>query len=578
MTWHNLTYKAHGRHILTNVSGQARSGELAAIVGHADSGKTVLLKILAGRVKVSKNLLLEGTIRVNGQLRDVSWRRKVAFVDQYCNAYQNLTIDEIIQFHADLKMEKLFTYAEKRAIIDYLVERLDLNEIRYRRIGGLVNSKSIGRDVLKRISIACFILEIPHVAILDEPTTDMDSTQALSLVKFLQEFCRQAGITILMTVRQPRKEIWSMLDRIFILGFTHVLCNGDPIACQKHFADNFNIDFPDMLNPLDLILDFIKGNNTAEEQNALFNAWNENSAVTFQPHPDLESQNAIKNEWVNTYWKEFCLLYSRFVRVHFRERLIIAGEILQTITLSLLIAFSYFQLGSSAKDVTNTISLFYFITACVFASVGLPMSVDFKVDRIHLVRERASGSYRMSAAYLSKLFSVLPFATALMLLFSIPIYFISGLSMPFTKFLTYLAILFALRLFGLAIKMSISACFESTYSVAIFLPFLVIFFILFGDLKAETDQITWILAWIKFLSPLYYSVQALMQNEFQGNSYQSDLDENQTVDYTYYLDKYNFQQIGIWYCFIALIGFALLYFIIGYVVLRKRTRTKQILI
>lgn len=563
---------------MTNVSGQAKSGTVTAVIGHSSSGKTKLLNILAGRIKVSKTKTLEGTVRVNGQLRTKNWCYKVAVAEQFTKAYHNLTIDEIIQFHAHLKMGNTFSYAEKRAIIDYLIDKLDMNHLRYFRIEGMLSDKSIGRDIIKRITIVCLILELPEVAILDEPTTDMDSTQALDFMKFFKEFCERTGMTAVITFRQPRREIWNTFANVSILGHGHVLFNGSTLACKEHFKNNFNLEFPDDLSPSDLILDFIKRKKTPEEQETLINSWNETLVPLYLPPENSKAHIESKTQWRNSYWREFCLLYSRLVRVHLRERLIILGEVLQTLILALLIAFAYFQLGNSAKDVLNTISLFYFITACVFALVGIPLSISFDLDKTHFIRERASRSYRMSAAFLAKFLSVLPLATFLMLLFSIPIYFICGLSMPFTKFLTYLAILFALRLFGLTLRLLISAGFKSQYSIAVFLPFLVIFYILFGDLKAETEQMTWILAWLKFLSPLFYAVQALMQNEFEGNTYEADFDEALVVDYTYYLDKYDFQQIGIWYCFIALMGFSLLFFVLGYIVLYIRTKTKQILI
>lgn len=577
MTWRNITYKDKKctNVVLDNVSGSAKAGTLSAIFGITGSGKTNLLKILTGRIKVGKGRSLEGTVLVNGQKRDKSWRFKVAFAEDNNIAFSDLTVDEILQIHADLNLGSSYSYAEKRSIIDYVIYRLDLGYIRYSRVGTKTKT-GLNNGELKLISIACLILELPQVAILDEPNSGLDSTRSLFAFQFLREICEKTGMTAIASIHRPRRETWAAFDRVSILSKHQLIFFGTPKACEEYFGSEFKIDYPEFHNPSDLILDFLKYKQSKGEDIPIKTSFLETGTGTEVYRPLLEDKTGeVNHHWKNSFWREFAILHYRYVLIYYRDRRTLIADLAQTIVLMILISFAYFQLGNDEDGVTGTISLFYFISVSLLATVGMPLWTIFSIDRPFLLRERASGSYRMFSCYLAKFIAVLPVSILLWLLFTIPIYFITGLSMPFTKFLTYMAITFALRIVAVTLGLMISSMAKSIYVSLILGPFFIVMFVLFGDLKAESDDMTWILLWIRYLSPLYYTVQALMQNEFQGNTYLSDIDSTQTVDSDYYLDKYDFQQIGIWYCFIALVGFSFLYFILGFISLKLTTRTKQ---
>lgn len=54
------------RFLLKNVTGEAKPGQLLAIMGPSGSGKTTLLNVLAGQIKSSPKLNLSGLLDING--------------------------------------------------------------------------------------------------------------------------------------------------------------------------------------------------------------------------------------------------------------------------------------------------------------------------------------------------------------------------------------------------------------------------------------------------------------------------------------------------------------------------------
>ncbi|KAJ3145035.1 hypothetical protein HDU86_001163 [Geranomyces michiganensis] len=72
--------KPKSRTLLSGVSGEAKPGELVAIMGSSEAGKTMLLNCLTGRLGTGT---LAGTITLDGKLHNPkSWKRAMAFVEQ----------------------------------------------------------------------------------------------------------------------------------------------------------------------------------------------------------------------------------------------------------------------------------------------------------------------------------------------------------------------------------------------------------------------------------------------------------------------------------------------------------------
>ena len=85
-----------------------------------------------------------------------------------------------------------------------------------------------------------------------------------------------------------------------------------------------------------------------------------------------------------------------------------------------------------------------------------------------------------------------------------------------------------------------------------------------GDFSYN-PECTWILRWISYLSPIFYAFNALVNNEFGGTG---GLGEE-------FLKKTGLDNFGLWPSIGALLGFGLLYMIIGYFALSFSTRSNR---
>jgi ATP-binding cassette subfamily G (WHITE) protein 2 len=68
------------------------------------------------------------------------------------------------------------------------------------------------------VSIGCELLTRPGLLLLDEPTTGLDSTNAARVVDILASLSHQQGVTVLLSIHQPRPDIFRLMDRVMLLS------------------------------------------------------------------------------------------------------------------------------------------------------------------------------------------------------------------------------------------------------------------------------------------------------------------------------------------------------------------------
>lgn len=85
---------------------------------------------------------------------------------------------------------------------------------------------------------------------LDEPTTGLDSCTANDLVANLAELAKKRGKIIMMTIHQPRSEIFKLVDQVAILSQGELVYGGPSVQMVPYFTD-LGYPCPKYSNPLD---------------------------------------------------------------------------------------------------------------------------------------------------------------------------------------------------------------------------------------------------------------------------------------------------------------------------------------
>jgi ABC-type antimicrobial peptide transport system, ATPase component len=197
------TYKM-GEVTIPAVNGMSFSiekGELVVIVGPSGAGKTTVLNILGGMDRATS-----GQVMVDG--RDISrysakkligYRRDdIGFVFQFYNLIQNLTAKENVELALQICKDPLD--AEEVLSEVGLKDRLD----------NFPSQLSGGEQ--QRVAIARALAKNPKLLLCDEPTGALDYRTGKSILKLLQDTCRQRNMTVIIITHN--QAITPIADRI----------------------------------------------------------------------------------------------------------------------------------------------------------------------------------------------------------------------------------------------------------------------------------------------------------------------------------------------------------------------------
>lgn len=177
---------------LRGVDLEVASGEFLAIIGRSGCGKSTLLNVLGGI-----DTLSSGTMRVanrdvaqmnESQLTDYR-RHTVGIVFQFFNLLPLLTVTE------NAALPALLAGASRAGSTQRAQELLEAVGLGHRL---QQQSALLSGGEMQRVAIARALINDPPILLADEPTGNLDSTSAESVLLVLSKLARERGKTVVM--------------------------------------------------------------------------------------------------------------------------------------------------------------------------------------------------------------------------------------------------------------------------------------------------------------------------------------------------------------------------------------------
>jgi len=166
---------------------EVRYGEVYGLLGANGAGKTTTIKMLCGLIEpTSGEVSLAGEV---GELRSAGVRQQVGYMSQKFSLYDDLTIDENLDFFAGVyQVPAELRAARKRWVLDFAgLEG---------RGGQLTGSLPGGWK--QRVAFGAAIMHEPRVLFLDEPTSGVDPIARRAFWAMINQLADQ-GTAILIT-------------------------------------------------------------------------------------------------------------------------------------------------------------------------------------------------------------------------------------------------------------------------------------------------------------------------------------------------------------------------------------------
>jgi putative ABC transport system ATP-binding protein len=196
-------------HAIDGVNLTFEEGEFAAIVGPSGSGKTTLLNLIGGLDHPSSGELIVGgtdlsTLKPSAL---IDFRLKnIGFVFQSYNLIPVLTAKENIEFIMVLQKR---ARQERDARTMELLKAIGLAD----RINSRPAKLSGGQQ--QRVAVARALASRPKFVLADEPTANLDSKSATSLLEIMEKLNREERITFIFSTHDPR--VVKMARRVITL-------------------------------------------------------------------------------------------------------------------------------------------------------------------------------------------------------------------------------------------------------------------------------------------------------------------------------------------------------------------------
>jgi ABC-type multidrug transport system ATPase subunit len=483
-------FKRQKRTILYKQSGYVKPGEMMAIMGPSGSGKTSLLNILA-REGVRG---YSGKVLLNGVDPKKAFRRLIGFVHQDDVFLPHLTVMQTMTFAALLKIPGKISYKEKMKRIDAILKELGLEKCKNSLVGGAGVVKGISGGERKRLAIAVELLSDPSVLILDEPTSGLDAFAALSVVRSIHRIALN-GRAVIMTIHQPRTNIFSLFDKLLLLARGHMVYFGDAQKAIQYFTA-IGYPLPPKYNPADWIIDLIsittreKKEEDEQRVQAIIEHFESTQTIQIPPIPDNYERNFKKYSKYSANWfvQFFVILWRSTINIYRDSRLTIA-RLMQTVILAVLVGLIFLRLGYNQRAVQNRVGVLFFVVInqamnTLFASLAL-----FPEENAVFLRERAARTYHISAYFLGKVISELPQAIIFPTIFVAISYYIIGLNERVDRFFMLILISIVLAAAAQSIGQAISALVNSAQVANTIAPMIMIVFILFGGFYLNAASI-----------------------------------------------------------------------------------------
>ncbi|CAN8320305.1 unnamed protein product [Cochlearia groenlandica] len=542
IAWRDLTVTMKGKRrysdkVVKSSNGYAFPGTMTVIMGPAKSGKSTLLRALAGRLPPSAKMY--GEVFVNGSKSHMPYG-SYGFVERETQLIGSLTVREFLYYSALLQLPGFLF--QKRGVVEDAIQAMSLSDYANKLIGGHCYMKGLRSGERRRVSIARELVMRPHILFIDEPLFHLDSVSALLMMVTLKKLASM-GCTLVFTIYQSSTEVFGLFDRICLLSNGNTLFFGETLACLQHFS-NAGFPCPIMQSPSD---HFLRAINTDfdriiamcknwQDDNGDFSSVNMDTAVairtleaTYKSSADAASVETMifkltEREGTQLKSKGKAGAATRVAVLTWRSLLVMSREwkyywlrLILYMILTLCIGTLYSGLGHSLSSVaTRGSAVFVFVS---FASLLGVAGIPSLLKEIKIYKSEASNEHSGAFVFLlGQFLGSVPFLFLMSISSSLIFYFMVGLRDHFSLLMYFVLNFFMCLLVNEGLMLSIACIWRDVYwSNLTFVSVHVMMMLAAGHFRIRNalpkPVWTYPFAYIAFHT---YSIQGILENEYLG--------------------------------------------------------------
>ncbi len=220
--------KNYGNHkAVDHLSFRLEKGRIYGFLGPNGAGKSTTMNIMTGYIAAN-----EGTVTIDGHdiLKEPEEaKKKIGYLPEIPPLYSDMTVDEFLNFVADLKK---VPKKEKRDQIEKILKMTMLGDYGKRMI------RNLSKGYKQRVGLAQALVGFPEVIILDEPTVGLDPQQIIEIRNLIKEL-KDDHVVILSS--HILSEVNAVCDHVLIISHGKLAAEGTPEELEMRFQGQEHI-------------------------------------------------------------------------------------------------------------------------------------------------------------------------------------------------------------------------------------------------------------------------------------------------------------------------------------------------
>lgn len=209
----DLSMSFGNHHVLEGINLDVYQGQIIGYIGPNGAGKSTTLKIILGLLDG-----YDGVVEVFGQdiaTGDASYKRRIGYVPENADLYDNLTAAEYLTFVGEL-------YGLERDVAEdkarKLMQQFAMEDVFHNRIS------SFSKGMRQKVLIISSLLHNPDIIFLDEPLSGLDANSVM-VIKDVLELLAAQGKTIFYS-SHIMEVVQNISSRIVLLANGKIAADG----------------------------------------------------------------------------------------------------------------------------------------------------------------------------------------------------------------------------------------------------------------------------------------------------------------------------------------------------------------
>jgi len=375
-----------------------------------------------------------------------------------------------------------------------------------------------------------------------------------------------------------------VFDKLLMISDGNVVYYGTPAHSLDYLADN-GFACPNGYNGADHWMDLLVTDSAVEEERKgksprflLQKAW-DNEVIANQMDVSDSSDsdsNGVVNEngskYVTTWGTQFGTLTSRALKKN-KSTVLAPINIIKTTLLATVTGVVYWDQKYTEKD-ANQVYAYFFLVMLQWIMMSMSSAVfTFPQDRVVILKERATASYRLSAYFMAMTVADLPVTLIMPALYMLISYWMVAWSFGFVTFVLITLIAMVGVMNGQAFGYLIGASFDDLQIGQTVMMVVMSLLMLVGGFFNPNIP-SW-LSWVQYISPFYYASNAAMQVIFKepipcdGSDQLCEAGQT-SIPAQSYLSKTLHIHLPLWVNLCVLFLFIVAPRLLAYIVLRRK--------